>query len=100
MISRNPQGDVEFKFFHPTARHVFLVGTFNDWDSTATPMARGPDGQWAVTLSLPDGTYDYKFLADGKWYLDDAAVGVEEVPFGCNCILVLNQSPVPAVPVG
>ena len=100
MICRNEQGDIEFRYYHPGARHVFLVGDFNNWDHTATQMTRTEGGEWFVALSLPDGMYEFKYLADGKWYLDDAAVGVEEVPFGCNSILVLNQSAAPALPVG
>lgn len=100
MIARNEQGEIEFKYYHPTARHVFLVGDFNGWDCEATPMQRTARGEWTVSLALEDGMYEYKFLVDGRFCLDNAAAGVEEVPFGCNSILVLNQSPVPAVPVG
>ncbi len=100
MITRSESGEIEFRYYHPTAEVVFLVGDFNDWDCSATPMERTDDGEWVVSLSLPDGMYDYKFLADGRYQLDDAAIGVEEVPFGANSILVLNQSAVPALPVG
>lgn len=100
MICRNEQGKVEFRYYHPDARHVYLVGDFNGWDHRATPMLRDEGGEWVAVLFLPDGMYEFKYLADGKWFLDDAAIGVEEVPFGCNCALVLNQSPLPALPVG
>jgi 1,4-alpha-glucan branching enzyme len=100
MITRNELGEIEFRYYHPTARHVFLVGDFNCWDTEATPMERTGGGDWIVSLALEDGMYEYKFLADGRYQLDDAAIGVEEVPFGCNSILVLNQSSVPALPVG
>lgn len=100
MINRNPQGDVEFRYYDATARHVYLVGDFNEWNCTATPMTRTTGGEWVAILSLADGAYDYKYLVDGKWSLDEAAQGVEEVPFAANSILVLNQSSVPALPVG
>jgi 1,4-alpha-glucan branching enzyme len=100
VISRNDCGEIEFRFKHPTAQQVFLVGDFNEWDSRATPMSRTGGGEWVVSLALPDGMYDYKFLADGRYQLDDAAIGVEEVPFAANSILVLNQNSVPALPVG
>lgn len=100
MISRNEQGDIEFRYYHPDARHVYLVGDFNNWEPRATPMYREEGGEWVAILSLPDGMYEFKYLADGDWYLDDAAMGVEEVPFGCNSVLVLNQSPMPPLPVG
>lgn len=100
MVSRNEHGQVEFRYCNPTASEVFLVGDFNGWDCSATPMSRSPDGDWVVSLSLGDGVYEYKILADGHFELDDAASGVEEVPFASNSILVLNQSSVPALPVG
>jgi 1,4-alpha-glucan branching enzyme len=100
MVIRTDRGDLEFRYYDPAADQVFLVGDFNGWDCGATQMARNEGGDWMVMLSLPDGVYEYKFLADGHYVLDDAAAGVEEVPFGSNSILVLNQSPVPALPVG
>jgi 1,4-alpha-glucan branching enzyme len=100
MINRNLQGDVEFRYYHPDAGQVYLVGDFNDWDTQATPMTRLNVGEWVAILALPDGMYDFKYLVDGKWQLDDAAIGVDEVPFGCNSILVLNQCASPALPVG
>ena len=32
----------------PEARQVSLVGDFNSWNPTATPMARQPDGRWTL----------------------------------------------------
>jgi hypothetical protein len=29
---------VHFEFTHPTARAVFIAGTFNDWQPEAKPM--------------------------------------------------------------
>lgn len=100
MITWTENGEMEFRYHHPSASQVSLVGDFNDWDAYANPMTRTPDGDWVVSLALQDGMYEYKFLADGRYQLDDAALGVEEVPFGCNSILVLNQSAEPALPVG
>lgn len=40
MIIWHPDCVVEFRFFRPTARHVQLVGEFNGWDPSATPMSR------------------------------------------------------------
>ena len=49
---------------------ISLVGDFNGWSSTATPMKN--DGSiWSVTLPLSPGVHHYKFLADGKRWLQD-----------------------------
>src|SRR5262249_27778983 len=50
-----------------------LAGTFNDWSGTATPMREERDGSFVVTLSLPDGVYQYKFVVDGDWEHDPAS---------------------------
>ncbi len=100
MVTRNWRGEVEFRFHHPWAEEVFLVGDFNGWDTAALPMARNEHAEWVCSLRLADGIYEYKYLADGAWHVEDAAEGVEEVPFGANSVLVLNQTNEPAVPVG
>ena len=51
-----------------------LVGEFNAWSTTATPMARSEVG-FTVTISLPYGAaYRFKYLLDGeRWENDWAA---------------------------
>jgi 1,4-alpha-glucan branching enzyme len=50
-----------------TAQAIFLAGSFNDWNPGATPMAREDSRHWNVTLPLPPGRYEYKFVVDGEW---------------------------------
>ena len=59
-----------------TAKHVTLIGDFNDWHPHATPMKRHPDGCWHVQLQLKAGHHHYQFLVDGKPMLDPRANGV------------------------
>ena len=100
MVTRTDAGDWQFSFFRPGARRVFLVGDFNGWDERAHPMQSVGRGLWQVRLSLPDGVYEFKYLADGEWYVDYAAFGVECSPFGCNSVIVSNEIHEPAMPVG
>jgi Glycogen recognition site of AMP-activated protein kinase/Carbohydrate-binding module 48 (Isoamylase N-terminal domain) len=51
------------------AKQVFLAGTFNDWNPTATPMQLTPDG-WVVEIPLTDGKYLYKYVVDERWTTD------------------------------
>jgi len=54
------------------ATSVYLVGDFNDWRIDATPMRRQPDGNWTVTVHLPDNAvYEYLFLIDGVFTPDE-----------------------------
>jgi glycosidase len=69
----SPLKKVTFTFVpnRPYAR-VFLAGTFNAWSTDATPMRR-ETGRFEVTLPLPVGEYQYKFVADGNWITDETA---------------------------
>jgi 1,4-alpha-glucan branching enzyme len=70
-----------FQYRTPKAKQVFLVGTFNNWDSKANPMEPTGDGSWASKLDLPPGRHEYKFVVDGEWCCtpgDDHAA--------CNCV--------------
>lgn len=41
---------------------VFVAGDFNDWDPTAEPLVQNEDGSYSTWLSLPPGSYAYKFV--------------------------------------
>jgi 1,4-alpha-glucan branching enzyme len=58
---------VEITCLATDAKEVFIGGTFNGWDPRQTPMKKSVDGTWRVTLKLPSGCYEYKFVVDGKW---------------------------------
>lgn len=59
--------ETTFRHRAPEAKAVFLAGTFNDWSLDATAMEREEDGSWVVSLKLPPGYYEYKFVVDGDW---------------------------------
>ncbi len=63
--------DFRMQADHLDARSVHLVGEFNDWSSTATPMMRC-ESQFVVSLQLETGrTYRYKYLVDGQRWEND-----------------------------
>ncbi|MFN8547869.1 MAG: isoamylase early set domain-containing protein [Candidatus Eisenbacteria bacterium] len=57
---------VRFTLEAPNARQVVLVGDFNDWDPTATPLSRSGREAWIVDLPLEPGLYHYSFVVDGR----------------------------------
>jgi len=71
---------VRLHFTHDVGGPVFVAGTFNGWDTQATPMKRRRGGKWEVTLKLPPGEHQFRYFADGQWFTDHAADGV--VPNG------------------
>ena len=63
--------EVSFHCAAPDATSVALAGDFNRWDPTSTPMFQDLDGTWRVTLRLPAGTYEYKFVLNGHMWVED-----------------------------
>lgn len=76
-IARTAPGTpiVQFGFAAPHASSVALVGDFNDWDPTATPLrAASTGGVWSVEVPVTPGRHLYAFVVDGKvWRPDPAA---------------------------
>ena len=100
MVTRTKDGLYEFRFFCPRARQVHIVGDFNGWDRTRNPMSRQHNGDWVAKMRLPEGAYQFKYHADGEWYVDYAAFGIENAVFGCNSVLVTEDREYAAFPVG
>jgi hypothetical protein len=53
------------------SKKVYVSGSFNNWRNKDLRMNRVPTG-WRLPLYLAEGTYAYKFLADGTWIPDPA----------------------------
>ena len=50
-----------------------VAGSFNDWDSAVTKMEYDPaGGTYRAIVELFPGEYEYKFVLDGEWLLDEA----------------------------
>ncbi len=87
---------VEFSFFRPEARRVFLAGEFNLWRSDL-PMLRSEDGYWHARMKLPEGVYRFRYCADGACFADFAAFGVEPGEFGLDGVVrVARKAPLRA----
>jgi 1,4-alpha-glucan branching enzyme len=66
------------------AKEAAVVGEFNNWDPSATPMKRKKDGSFSVALNLESGKeYRYKYYLDGqRWENDPQADAVAPNIFG------------------
>jgi hypothetical protein len=94
LVSTTPaSGDrenVRFELSAPKAAHVTLVGSFNQWNPTATPLVRDPaSGKWIVSLRLPPGRHVYAFVVDGDVTADPAAPRAADDDFGSANSVVL-----------
>lgn len=85
--------DVPFVLYAPGARSVALVGDFNGWDRSATPLKpAGSAGAWVVSVPLRPGRYRYAFLIDGaRWLPDPTAPRAPDDDFGTpNSVLMVG----------
>ena len=66
-----PPRRVTFRVRAEPGSVVFLAADFNQWNPASKPMTdpKGT-GEFAVTVSLPPGTYEYKFVINGTWCVD------------------------------
>ena len=71
-----------FRFYRPHAWSVRLAGDFNHWDTEGPTMTRTEDGWWVAAVHLAPGTYRFQYLADGEWFSDYAAFGLQHGPHG------------------
>lgn len=85
---------VEFSFFRPDAKQVFLAGDFNHWNSHEEPMLKGDDGVWRARLRMGSGEYRFRYCADGEWFADYAACGLEPGRFGLDSLVIVPAQPI------
>lgn len=78
------QDDSVVVFFlrnHVTADRVMLAGSFNDWKPNALAMKKTDSG-WIARVKLGPGKYWYKFVADGRWMVDNDNLAKENDGYG------------------
>ncbi|MBP5641210.1 MAG: glycogen-binding domain-containing protein [Victivallales bacterium] len=51
---------------------VYLAGDFNNWNTMEFALVdKNGKGEYAISLPLEPGCYQYKFFVDGVWCMDD-----------------------------
>lgn len=58
--SPSAAADVGSEVYHfcvvcPDAEHVFLLGAFNNWSTSATPMRQTEEHVWQLSVKFPEG---------------------------------------------
>jgi len=84
----------QFVLVVPKAASVAVVGDFNDWNVSATPLLHADgDGVWWVTVPLAPGRYRYSFVVDGKtWVSDPEAPGAPDEFGRPNSVVTIGGS--------
>jgi 1,4-alpha-glucan branching enzyme len=55
------------------AGSAHIVGDFNNWESSATPMTQLKDGRFKAVLELEQGNaYEFRYLLDENEWINEA----------------------------
>lgn len=89
------QREIVIHFRDRDATDVRVAGDFNGWipDKGVESMLQtdGPQRIWTKILTLPPGTYEYRYVVDGEWREDpDNPLAVPGPVGGRNSILVVS----------
>ncbi len=88
---RTKAAGAEFRLEMPEATAVFLAGDFNQWGTEEVKMKMDKKGVWKAKVKLVPGTYQYKFVVDGKWIEDPSNTHTLADPFGGrNSVVVVE----------
>jgi hypothetical protein len=78
-----PEGVVFNHRVEGTGHQIYLAGNFNDWKPDNPQFLLkddDKDGTWSITVKLAPGTYQYKYVVNGKWTQDP--YGPDSAPDG------------------
>jgi hypothetical protein len=84
-----------FVFNNGRAHKVFVVGDFNRWDPTATPMTRSSDGElWSTVIPVVPGRHMYAFMVDDSLFtLDPNAPKTRDPDLGAEGSIIIVGRP-------
>ena len=77
-----------FSYNDMDAKSVFLVGSMNEWNISASPKTKDSNGKWGIIIKLDPGKYSYKFLVDNVWYNDPNNFNYEDDGYGGSNSLI------------
>jgi hypothetical protein len=68
---------------------VHIAGGFQGWNPGATPMTSMGYGIYEITISLAQGTYEYKYINGNDWGMDES---VGECGNGGNRVITVSAN--------
>jgi len=84
----------QFVFENPHAHRVSVVGDFNKWNPSTTPMQRSADGAtWSVIVSVAPGRHVYGYMVDSVFMLDPREPKVRDPDLGTESSVVIVGRP-------
>jgi len=92
MVLVAADGAVRFMFYRKGVQSVSVAGSFNHWKPNEMRMSCAGNGWWEAEVELPVGEYRFRYVADGQWFTDFAAQGVELQKNGWDSILIVGPT--------
>ena len=83
---------VKFEVVAGAGKTVSIAGSFNEWDPTVKYLQdKDNTGVYVGYLMLAPGIYEYKFIIDGEWRLDEKNANFSPNDFGTlNSVVVVK----------
>jgi 5'-AMP-activated protein kinase regulatory beta subunit len=78
---------VVFKWHSHPCKSVYLAGSWDDW-KTKIPLVKSTS-DFSTIINLNPGTYEYKYLVDGKWLVDNSATKTDN---NSNNVIHIDQA--------
>ncbi|MFD1062226.1 isoamylase early set domain-containing protein [Winogradskyella litorisediminis] len=73
-LKSKPVCKVTFSVPAETAKHVAVVGSFNEWNTEATELKKLKNGTFKGTVDLPTETsHEFRYVVDGAYVNDEQA---------------------------
>lgn len=85
---------VTFELPAGQGRTICLAGSFNDWEPDSSQMSYNSVKKcYQLTMELAPGYYEYKFVINGEWVLDEANPNFAANDFGTlNSVVIINEN--------
>lgn len=85
----------QFVLQNGSAKHVSLVGDFNNWNPAAAPLARDPaSGIWTTVVPISPGRHVYGFMIDDSvLVLDPRAPKTKDPSLGVEGSVIIVGKP-------
>uniref|UniRef100_A0A914GQI7 Exocyst complex component 2 n=1 Tax=Globodera rostochiensis TaxID=31243 RepID=A0A914GQI7_GLORO len=72
------------------AKHVYLTGSWDCWHKKIPLVKSSSD--FSTIINLNPGLYEYKFLVDGKWMVDDAITKTDNQMGSQNNVMSIDKA--------
>ncbi|QNR23561.1 pullulanase X25 domain-containing protein [Croceimicrobium hydrocarbonivorans] len=80
--NRNVEFRLDLSGFSPNAAGIHIAGNFqlaagfpSNWDPSSTALSSQGNNVYSVSVNIPDGNYEYKFINGNSWGSDEIIPG-------------------------